>query len=54
MIIVGLPYTFTRQSQLDEISGCSPFGASTIAGNEGQRWPGENELAGAVPGQVCR
>jgi len=47
MIIAGLPYTFAGQSRLDEITGCSPYGASTIAGNEGQRWPSENELAGA-------
>lgn len=47
MIIAGLPYTFTGQSRLDEITGCSPYGASTIAGNEGQRWPSGNELAGA-------
>jgi NAD(P)H dehydrogenase (quinone) len=47
MIIAGLPYTFAGQSRLDEITGCSPYGASTIAGNERQRWPSENELAGA-------
>ena len=47
MIIAGLPYTFAGQSRLDEISGCSPYGASTIAGSDGQRWPSENELAGA-------
>jgi NAD(P)H dehydrogenase (quinone) len=47
MIIAGLPYTFAGQARLDEISGCSPYGASTIAGNDGQRWPSENELAGA-------
>ena len=47
MIIAGLPYTFAGQSRLDEITGCSPYGASTIAGNEGQRWPSGNELAGA-------
>ena len=47
MIIAGLPYTFEGQSRLDEITGCSPYGASTIAGNAGQRWPSENELAGA-------
>jgi NAD(P)H dehydrogenase (quinone) len=45
MIICGLPYAFTGQSRLDEITGCSPYGASTIAGN--QRWPTANELAGA-------
>jgi len=45
--IAGLPYTFAGQSCLDEITGCSPYGASTIAGNEEQRWPSENELEGA-------
>jgi NAD(P)H dehydrogenase (quinone) len=33
--------------RMDEISGCSPYGASTIAGADGQRRPSENELAGA-------
>ncbi len=47
MIIVGLPYTFQGQMTMDEISGCSPYGASTIAGNDGKRYPSENELAGA-------
>ena len=47
MIIAGLPYTFAGQGRLDEISGCSPYGASTIAGNDGKRWPSENELEGA-------
>ena len=32
---------------MDEISGCSPYGASTIAGGDGSRVPSENELAGA-------
>ncbi len=45
MIIVGLPYAETRQMTLDEISGGSPYGASTIAGGDGSRWPSENELA---------
>jgi len=31
----------------DEISGCSPYGASTIAGGDGSRVPTENEIAGA-------
>ncbi|MDO8735568.1 MAG: NAD(P)H:quinone oxidoreductase, partial [Thermoleophilia bacterium] len=31
MIIVGLPYTFQGQTRIDEVSGCSPYGASTIA-----------------------
>ncbi|HED03361.1 MAG TPA: NAD(P)H:quinone oxidoreductase [Candidatus Fraserbacteria bacterium] len=47
MVIVGLPYTFQGQMTMDEISGCSPYGASTIAGGDGSRVPSENELAGA-------
>ena len=47
MIIAGLPYTFAGQSRIDEMTGCSPYGASTIAGNDGSRVPGETELAGA-------
>jgi NAD(P)H dehydrogenase (quinone) len=47
MLIAGLPYTFEGQMRMDEISGCSPYGASTIAGADGQRRPSENELAGA-------
>ncbi|MFA5801441.1 MAG: NAD(P)H:quinone oxidoreductase [Thermoleophilia bacterium] len=47
MIIVGLPYTFTGQKRIDEITGCSPYGASTIAGGTGERLPSENELEGA-------
>ena len=47
MIIVGLPYSFQGQSRIDEITGGSPYGASTIAGNKGERMPSENELAAA-------
>lgn len=47
MVIVGLPYSFEGQSRLDEITGCSPYGASTIAGTQGERWPSDNELDGA-------
>jgi len=47
MILVGLPYTFTGQTQTDVVAGCSPYGASTIAGNTGARVPIEQELAGA-------
>ena len=47
MVIAGLPYLFAGQSRVDEITGCSPYGASTIAGSGGGRWPTENELAGA-------
>lgn len=47
MVIVGLPYAFQGQMTNDEITGCSPYGASTIAGGKGERMPSENELAGA-------
>ncbi len=46
MVIVGLPYAFQGQMTLDEITGGSPYGATTIAGGQGQRQPSENELAG--------
>ena len=45
MVIVGLPYSETRQFTLDELSGGSPYGASTIAAGDGSRLPSENELA---------
>ena len=47
MVIVGLPYTFQGQMRIDEITGGSPYGASTIAGGKGERMPSENELAAA-------
>jgi NAD(P)H dehydrogenase (quinone) len=47
MIVAGLPYAFQGQSRVDEMTGGSPYGASTIAGPTGQRMPSENELAGA-------
>jgi NAD(P)H dehydrogenase (quinone) len=47
MIIVGLPYSFDGQSRTDEVTGCSPYGASTIAGPSGERSPSANELDGA-------
>ncbi|MGK2286690.1 NAD(P)H:quinone oxidoreductase [Pedomonas sp. V897] len=47
LVIVGLPYAFAGQMTMDEITGCSPYGASTIAGGDGKRQPSENELAGA-------
>jgi NAD(P)H dehydrogenase (quinone) len=46
-IIVGLPYAFQGQMRIDEITGGSPYGASTIAGSGGERMPSENELAAA-------
>jgi NAD(P)H dehydrogenase (quinone) len=47
MVVVGLDYGYAGQMTLDEITGGSPYGATTIAGGTGQRQPSENELAGA-------
>jgi NAD(P)H dehydrogenase (quinone) len=47
MVIVGLPYSFAGNSIMTEISGGTPYGASTLAGADGSRMPSENELAGA-------
>jgi NAD(P)H dehydrogenase (quinone) len=47
LVVVGLPYAFQGQMRNDEITGCSPYGATTIAGTQGERSPTENELAGA-------
>ncbi len=47
MTVVGLPYSFQGQLKLDEVTGGSPYGASTIAAGDGSRQPTENELAGA-------
>lgn len=47
MVCVGLPYSFAGQMTLDEITGGSPYGITTIAGGDGSRMPSENELEGA-------
>ena len=47
MMIVGLPYSFGGQNRLDEVTGGSPYGATTIAGSDGSRQPSQNELEGA-------
>jgi NAD(P)H dehydrogenase (quinone) len=49
MVIVGLPYSFKGQMRMDEITGGSPYGASTLAqdANDGDRQPSANELEGA-------
>ncbi len=44
MIIVGVPYSEARQTTMAEISGGSPYGATTIAGGDGKRQPSANEL----------
>lgn len=47
MVVVGLPYSFDGQMRIDEITGGSPYGASTIVGAQGERMPSENELNAA-------
>jgi NAD(P)H dehydrogenase (quinone) len=44
MVYVGLPYSCAEQMGLDEIKGGSPYGATTIAGGQGERQPSEQEL----------
>jgi len=46
-VIVGLPYAFQGQMRIDEVSGGSPYGATTITGGDGSRLPSENELEAA-------
>jgi NAD(P)H dehydrogenase (quinone) len=45
MVIVGVPYSEQGLMRMDEISGGTPYGASTMAGGDGSRQPSENELA---------
>ncbi|MFN3931291.1 MAG: NAD(P)H:quinone oxidoreductase [Brevundimonas sp.] len=47
MIVAGLPYAWAGQSRIDEMTGGSPYGATTITGGDGSRMPSENELEGA-------
>jgi len=47
MVIVGLDYGHVGQTKIDEVTGGSPYGATTIAGGDGARQPSENELTGA-------
>jgi NAD(P)H dehydrogenase (quinone) len=47
MVVAGLPYTYKGQLRIDEITGGTPYGATTIAGPKGERMPSENELAAA-------
>ncbi len=44
MVVVGLPYSASGQTTIDELSGGSPYGATTIAGGDGSRMPSANEL----------
>ena len=47
MVIAGLPYTFQGQMGISEMTGGSPYGATTIAGGQGERMPGKSELDAA-------
>jgi NAD(P)H dehydrogenase (quinone) len=47
MVIVGLPYSFQGQMGVKEVTGGSPYGATTISDGDGSRQPSANELAGA-------
>jgi NAD(P)H dehydrogenase (quinone) len=47
MLIAGLLYSFAGQSSMEEITGGSPYGSSTIAGPDGSRMPSQNDLDGA-------
>ena len=47
MVIAGLPYAWAGQSRIDEMTGGSPYGATTITGGDGSRMPSDNELDGA-------
>ena len=47
LVIVGLPYSFQGQMRMDEITGGSPYGATTMSGGDGSRQPSETELEGA-------
>lgn len=47
MVICGLPYSYPGQMRIDEVTGGSPYGASTVSGMKGERLPSENDLEGA-------
>ncbi|HEX6591130.1 MAG TPA: NAD(P)H:quinone oxidoreductase [Moraxellaceae bacterium] len=47
LVVVGLPYSFQGQMDNSQVTGGSPYGATTIANGDGSRQPSENELAGA-------
>lgn len=46
-VIVGLPYAWQGQMGHEEVTGGTPYGASTVAGGQGERQPSANELEGA-------
>lgn len=44
MVIVGVPYTESGLTYMDNVTGGTPYGATTLAGADGKRQPSENEL----------
>ena len=44
LVVVGLPYSAQGQMRIDEITGGSPYGVTTVAGGKGERQPSANEL----------
>jgi NAD(P)H dehydrogenase (quinone) len=44
MVIVGVPYTESGLTYMDDVTGGTPYGATTLAGADGKRQPSENEL----------
>lgn len=47
LVVVGLPYSFQGQLGIEAVSGASPYGATTITGGDGSRWPSATEIEGA-------
>jgi NAD(P)H dehydrogenase (quinone) len=47
MVIVGLPYSFSGLTEMGELTGGTPYGATTVTGGDGSRQPSQNELEGA-------
>lgn len=45
MVIVGVPYSCPGLTNMSEITGGSPYGATTLAKDDGSRQPSDNELA---------
>ncbi len=45
MVVVGVPYTVPELTNMREITGGTPYGATTLAGGDGSRQPSDNELA---------
>jgi len=45
MVIVGVPYSEQGLLNMDEVSGGTPYGASTLTKGDGSRQPSDNELA---------